>query len=234
MTGHDESVPEVHDDVTTIRITRPGSGVVLIGLFAVLAALVLLDAASRVAGGGLIARFSLGGQSTVANWWASVQLLALFALLWIVAAREKKSGYRWTSWTLRIGAGVALILSLEETARLQQSIPIGLVRSDLVASIDAAQDLVRLIVLATGLILLVLAVPGILDLLKRHRVNTAIFLFGGVLLFGGGAALDAADLIDPAHVKAVVEDVFQFVGIALMLWATYRVVGSDELQIVRR
>lgn len=234
MATHNESMPVVHESRTGITLVRPSSRVVLIGLLGVSGALLLVDVASRFAGGGLIARFSLGGQSTIATWWASVQLLLLAVLAGVVAIREQTDGCRRAAWALRIGAGVAVVLSLEEVAALGQSIPAGLLRSGLVSTIDAASDTLSVVVLAVAFVLAALALPGIVDLLKRRRTNTLLVLFGGLLMLGGGAAFDAAGILEPSHTKAVIEDLFQFLGIAVVLWATYRMLGSHEIRIRRR
>lgn len=221
--------PEQEADVLAIR--RPSARALLTGLAVVLGVLVVLDLAAWASGLESGARFSLDDEITVATWWASVQLLLLASMFGLVALQEYRTGRRSAAWTLGIGALVATFFSIDETAAFHEEITRVFRSKDVLPSFNGGRGLWIFVYMVAAIVLFAITLRGILSLLRSDRTNTLLVALGGALFVLGGVVVEAIGYSVPSHAEVVVEEVFEFLGIAIMVWATYRMLGGKEIRM---
>jgi len=226
-----EAAPPTGRDAVALVIRRPSPRSLLVALVVILAVLVLLDLAAWISGREALERLSLDGESTVATWWASAQLLLLGALLGLVGMCEVRLGRRKSAWTLMVGAFAAAFFSIDETAAFHETISATLARRDLLPSFAGGHGFWIFVYTIAALGLLAITFPGIMSLLSTHRRETILVALGGAIFVFGGVVVEAFGYLMRSHSEVVVEEVFEFLGVAVMAWATYHLLGSREIQL---
>jgi len=198
--------------------------VVLIGIFVTLAALdVLAVSFGKNTAASLL---SLDSEVTIGTWWAGVQLVGLAGLLLVLSIKESSVGHPLSVRALRLGVLVALYLSIDEVAGIHELLSVRLGREPIPL---LGRDLDRWLVLYTvvAVIVIVLASAGLVRLWRADRVNMSWLGFGAVLvLFGGVLVEQVRGVVEPGVWDVVFEESFEFVGVAVMIWASYRMLAG--------
>lgn len=201
--------------------------VVLIGTFVTLAVLdVLAVSFGKNTAASLL---SLDAEVTIGTWLAGVQLFVLAGLLFVLSIKESSGGHPLSVRALRLGVLVALYLSIDEVAGIHELLSVRLGREPIPF---LGRDLDRWLVLYTvvAVIVIVLAYPGLVRLWRTDRLDMSWLGFGGVLvLFGGVLVEQVRGGIDPGVWDVVFEESFEFVGVAVMIWATYRMLAGTAI-----
>jgi hypothetical protein len=231
MATHGGIEPSTDRDGDVFVVHRPSPQVLLGTLAIVLGVLVLLDLAAWASGRASLERFSLDGEITVATWWASVQLLLLAVLFGFVGLCEARLGRGKAAWTLTVGAFVAVYFSIDETAAFHETITATLTAKDSLPTFSAGIGAWILAYTIVALGLLAVTFPGIRSLLSTHRTDTFLVALGGVIFVIGGLVVEMFDYLPVAHGSVVVEEILEFYGIAVMVWATYRMLGNREIRL---
>lgn len=216
-------------DAHVFTVKRPSPRRLLVALMVILGVLVLLDLAAWASGLQSGDRFSLDGEVTVATWWASVQLLLLALVFGLIAISELRTGRRAASWTLGIGALVATFFSIDETAALHEQITKVFRNKGVLPSLSGGRGLWIPVYSVAAVVLFAVTWRGIVSLLRTDRANTLMVALGGVIFVFGGVVVEAVGYSAPSHAEVVVEEVLEFLGIAIMVWAMYRMLGSKEI-----
>lgn len=197
----------------------------------VLGVLVILDLAAWISGRESLERFSLDGEITVATWWASVQLLLLAVLFGFVGLCEARLGRGRAAWTLGVGAFVAVYFSIDETAAFHETITTTLTARELFPTFFGVIGTWTLAYTIVALGLLAATFPGIRSLLSTHRTDTLLVALGGVIFVIGGLVVEMSGYLPKGHGAVVVEEILEFFGIAVMVWATYRMLENREIRL---
>ncbi len=218
-------------DADVFVIRRPSPRALLMLLVVVLGVLVVLDFAAWVSGREAAERFSLDGEVTVATWWASVQLLLLGAMFGFVGLCEARLG-RWkAAWTLMVGAFVAVFFSIDETAAFHETITATFTARDLMPTFVGGHGIWIFVYVVAALTILAITFPGIMSLLSTHRTDTLLVALGGAIFVVGGVVVETFGHFLGVHGEVVVEEILEFFGIAVMVWATYRMLGNREIRL---
>lgn len=212
-------------------IGRPSPRALLTFLVVITGGLILLDFAAWMSGRQVGERLSLDGEITVATWWASAQLLLLAALFVVVALCESRLGRRKAAWTLNVGAFVAVYFSIDETAAFHETITTTFSARGLLPTFAGGHGIWILVYAVVALVILAIAFPGILSLLSSHRTDTLLVALGGAVFVTGGVFVEAVGYVMESHVEVVIEETLEFIGIAIMAWATYRMLGNREVRL---
>lgn len=214
----------------TIILRRPSSWTVLavlIGIFVTLAALdVLAVALGKNTAASLL---SLDAEVTIGTWWAGVQLVALAGLLFVLSLREADVGDEASVRALRLGVLVATYLSIDEVAGVHELLSVRLGREPIPL---LGRDLDRWLVLYTvvALIVIILAAPGLVRLWRANRVDWSWLGLGAALVLLGGVIVDQVRrVIDPGVWDVIFEESFEFIGVAVMIWAAYRMLSTISI-----
>ncbi|MCL1594353.1 MAG: hypothetical protein M3132_08390, partial [Actinomycetia bacterium] len=192
--------------------------------------LVVLDAVARMSGFGSFDRFSLDFERSIANWWAAIQLALLAVTLTVAAVIEREAGRARAAWTLMVGALAALAFSIDEIATLHEELEsLGNARNVIPEALGGSSGWV--FVYAVGaLVIIGLTVPGIPNLLATHRTEALLIAFGATIFFLGGAVVEPLGSSLPKYAEVVIEESSELIGVAIMVWATYRLIGPVELR----
>jgi len=231
MATHEGIDPSTDRDRDVLVIRRPSPRALLGTLVVVLVVLVLLDLAAWASGRASLERFSLDGEITVATWWASVQLLLLAVLFGFVGLSEARLGRGKAAWTLTVGAFVAVYFSIDETAAFHETITATLTARDTFPTFSGGIGAWTLAYTIAALGLLAVTFPGIRSLVSTHRTDTLLVALGGVIFVIGGLVVEMFSYLPTGHGAVVVEEILEFFGIAVMVWATYRMLGNREIRL---
>ncbi|MCL1598490.1 MAG: hypothetical protein M3094_04855 [Actinomycetia bacterium] len=217
-------------DVLTFR--RPSPRALLTALIVVIVVLVALDVASIGASGESGERLAINSPSSVAAWWASFELLFLSVLLLLAALARSRSGQRAVALTLGVGAGIALFWSLDKIADFKETI-IGLLPSrDVLSSLDTAPSATFYIAAVIAVAVLILALSGIAVLARTDPTTVLAVATGAAMnLFGGATVAGVVTSESVARIAA--EEAIEFLGVAIMVWAVYRMIDTIEIRIQR-
>ncbi len=222
------AVPDTVSGVATLK--RPSSRTLLMVLGAIVVFLVVLDALARVSGLGSLDRFSLDFERSIANWWASMQLALLGSTLTLAAFVERRSGRARAAWTLMVGALAAIAFSIDEVATLHEELEsLGNARNVIPEALGGSSGWVFVYALG-ALVIIGLTVPGIPSLLATHRSEALMIALGATIFFLGGAVVEPLGRALPKYVEVVIEESSELIGVAVMIWATYRLIGPVELR----
>lgn len=232
MATNERTTPENRDDSGPLVIRRPSARALLAALLGVLGVLVVLDLAAWASGREAAERFSLDGETTVATWWASAQLILLGGLFGLAAVSEARSGRRKAAWTLAVGGFVAIFFSLDETAAFHENITAVLRTRSLLPAFADGHGLWISVYAVLGVVLLIATFPGIVSLLATHRSDTLLIAFGGAIFVVGGVLVEVVGYFMTVHFWVVVEETLEFSGIALMVSTTYRMLASREIRLI--
>jgi len=216
-----------HGDVFTVN--RPSPRTLLAALLVALAIVVLLDVVAFVSGRESAEHFSINGDFTLAMWWASVQLLIFASVLSLVALRELRSGRRNAALTLGLGALTAVFWSLDKIAGLKETIIDVLRTREPLASLTTGSTIWVLLGSVTVIVLLALILPGIMSLLGTDRTNTLLAAIGAAMNLLASTVVEAAYRTE-SHAQMLTEEAVEFLGIAILVWAIYRMLGSTEIR----
>jgi len=220
----------IDDDVqpgASLEFKRPTPRTVLGSLAGIFGVLLLLDVIGQLSGRQSASFVSLDSEMAIGTWWASTQLALVAVTLVLVARRESHLERRASTRALLLGAVVALYLSIDETASfhdllaqvLDDRFPHGL---------GSVRGMWVIIYAIAAAIVLALAAPGIVSLVETDRADAIRFAVGlGMLMFGGVGIAIIGVLKDP-YVEAIVGETFEFLGVAVMLWAAYRMLTATE------
>lgn len=225
-----EILSESETDVMTLW--RPSSRLLLSVLVVVLGVLVLLDIAAFNSSIDTGERFSLDAEVALPTWWASVQLLLLSLMLGLVAVRERLAGRREAARLLTIGALVAAFFSLDETAAIHEGITELLGGKGVLPSFAGGHGIW---IFAYGIIaiaILAVTLTGVLSLLRTDRTNTMLAALGVAMFVFGGVGVEVFGYSAPSHAEVVVEEFLEFFGIAVMVWSTYRMIGTTAIRVL--
>lgn len=231
MTPQKAAASPTGKDAAVFVIRRPSPRALLMALVVILGVLVLLDLAAWISGREAAERFSLDGESTLATWWASVQLLLLGALFGLVGLCEARLGRPKAAWTLMVGAFVAVFFSIDETAAFHEGITATFASRDLLPSFAGGHGIWIFVYVIAAFGILAITFPGIMSLLSTHRTETILVALGGAIFVIGGVVVEAFGYFLESHGEVVVEEILEFFGIAVMAWATYRMLGIREIQL---
>lgn len=231
MATHEGIDPSTDRDGDVFVIRRPSPRALLGTLVVSLGVLVLLDAAAWASGRESLERFSLDGEVTVATWWASVQLLLLGTLFGFVGLCEARIGRGKAAWTLTVGAFVAVYFSIDETAAFHETITATLTARNVFPADSGGIGTWAIVYAVMALGLLALTFPGIRSLLSTHRNDTLLVALGGAIFVIGGLMVEMLDFLPVGHGRVVIEEIPEFAGIAVMVWATYRMLEDREIRL---
>lgn len=228
MIDETAAVPDTASRFVTLE--RPSSRTLLIVLGAIVVFLVLLDALARASGLGSLDRFSLDFERSIANWWAAIQLALLGATLTLAAFLERTSGRARAAWTLMVGAMAAIAFSIDEVATLHEELEsLGNARNVIPEALGGSSGWVFVYALG-ALVIIGLTVPGIPSLLATHRTEALLIALGATIFFLGGAVVEPLGSALPKYVEVAIEESSELIGVAVMIWATYRLIGPVELR----
>jgi hypothetical protein len=231
MAARDGTTSPTDRDSDVFEIIRPSPRALLVLLVVILGVLVLLDLAAWVSGREAAERFSLDGEITVATWWASVQLLLLAALFAIVGRCEARLRRRRAAWTLNVGAAVAVYFSIDETAAFHETITATFTARGSFPTFVGGLGIWIVVYVIAALGILAVTFPGILSLLSTHRTDTLLVALGGAVFVIGGVVVEEFGYLLESHGEVVIEEILEFLGIAIMVWATYRMLGNREIRL---
>ncbi|HEX8692862.1 MAG TPA: hypothetical protein VF746_10610 [Longimicrobium sp.] len=212
-----------------IRATRAGVVRLLGLLLAVELAFFFFYGAIRVTDraidwGALYALFDLDAEQSVPAWFSSLQLFAAGAVF-LVGAREGRTSRPALSRLLfLLGLGF-LFLSLDEAASLHE-------RFD-AAGRGAWLAAYALIAAAALPVFLYFTLPGLRELLYRHRRESLWLAAGVVTMFAGGVAIELVGHLflhgaaTPAFraIEVGVEELFEMAGCTLVLCGALLLAG---------
>lgn len=219
METQDRTIARIDREADALTIDRPSPRTVLTTLVAVLGTLVVIDAIAFLSGWEPGRRISMTGAVTPATWWASVQLLLLAVVLSLAAAREFGSGRRSAALTLGAGALTAVAWSIDKTAALREMATDTSTISGLVA-------------VTAAFVVIALMLPGTMSLLRTDRRNMLLAAIGVAINLSGRTFIEA---LSPGknHFVMVAEESVEFLGIAIIVWAVYRMLGTTEFRFRR-
>lgn len=228
-----ESTKEVEcaDESEVLTLRRPSSRMLLSVLVAVLIVLAMLDVVAWNSSVETGNRFSLDAETALPTWWASVQLLLLALVFGLAALRERRSGRHAAARTLVIGAVIAAFFSLDETAAIHEGITKVLIDKNLLPSFTGGHGIWIFVYGFIAIIVLVVTLTGVSSLLRTDRTNTLLVALGAATFVFGGVALEVVGYSIPSHTEVVVEEVLEFLGIAIMVWGTYRMLGTTAIRV---
>jgi len=217
--------------VRNLILRRPRRNTVLATLVGVFVVLAAVDAVAVSLGKDTAARLvSLDAETTIGTWWASAQLMALAVLFAIVGVREEKEGRTAAVVALRLSAVVAVFLSVDETAGIHELLAKRFGRGPLPVIGDGF-DTWFVIYSVVAVIVLVVSIPGILSLLRTDRIALAWLGVGAALLVLGGVVVDHLHHpATPTVWDVIFEESFEYIGVAVMIWAAYRMIEGLTLE----
>jgi len=221
--------PRSDRDADVLTVRRPSPRALLTALVVVLAILIVLDAIAFASGRESGERFYISGEFTLGMWWASVQLLLLGSVLSLVALREIRSGRRKAALTLGVGAFAAVFWSIDKTVDFKGTITEILRARDALPSLTNGSAIWTFIGSVVGIVLLALIVPGISSLLRTDRMNALLTAFGMAVNLFGSVVIEAAYRTE-SHAASVTKETVEFLGLAIMVWAIYRMLGNREIR----
>ncbi len=216
-----------------LTIARPTPRTLLVSLIAVIGLLVLLDALPIGAGRETGERIAINSPFSVAAWWSSFQLLFLGTLLALLAVRDSRAGRRATTVTLGIGAAVAVFWSIDKIADFKETI-IGTLRSgETLPSLGGGPSILMVVGAVLTIALIAAVTPGVVALFRADPVTVPAVVIGGAMNLLGAAAVGAIIVTD-SPLRVAVEEAVEFLGVAIMVWAVYRMFGSTEIRVTER
>jgi hypothetical protein len=147
-------------------------------------------------------------------------------LLFVLSLREAAVGDESTVRALRLGVLVAFYLSIDEVAGIHELLSVRLGREPIPL---LGRELDRWLVLysVVAIIVIVLASPGLVRLWRANRVDWSWLGLGAALVLFGGVIVDyVRRVMDPGVWDVIFEESFEFIGVAVMIWAAYRMLST--------
>lgn len=216
-----------------ISIRRPVPAVLLFVLLSVAAVIVLFDVAAWWTGVDIGERLSLDAEASLPAWWAAVQLLLLASLLGIASVRESRADRSEASRALAVAAFGAAYLSLDESVAIHEGITTALAGRSWIPTFNGDHGVWIFVYSIIGVLLVAILWRGIASLLRTNPTDTSLVALGAALFVLGGVVIEAIGYTFPSRAQVVVEEMLEFVGVAVMVWATYRMLGDDEVRLPR-
>jgi len=202
---------------------------VLAGVFGVL---LVLDVFGQLSGLDSAKIINLDGEITVGTWWASAQLALVSVVLVFVARRDSLLGRRASARALLLAAATTMYFSIDETAGIHELLSRTLGDKSF-PSFNAGRGVWVFLYAGAAIVVIALALPGILSLLKTDRANSIRFAVGAAMLVFGGVIVEISGYYRESHIEVIIEESFEFLGVAVMVWAAYRMLANTEIRFER-
>ncbi|GMQ97883.1 MAG: hypothetical protein BMS9Abin17_0386 [Acidimicrobiia bacterium] len=229
-------VPEIHsDDVSgdsSMVLRRPSPRTVLAALSGVFGVLLVLDVLGQISGLESAKIINLDGEITVGTWWASIQLALASVVLLFVARRDSLLGRRAAVRALLLGAAATMYFSIDETAGVHELLSKTLGDRN-VPGFNNGSGVWLFLYTGSAILVLTLAIPGIASLLKTDMADAIRFAVGAGMLVFGGVIVEISGFYRETHIEVIIEETFEFLGVAVMIWAAYRMLATTEIQFRR-
>ncbi len=213
--------------VQTLNMIRPSPQRLLVVLLVVAAFLAVMHVVANVVNIEYVqAHFDLNEEKSIPTWWSSVQLGLLGVLLLLVARMESIRDRR-AGRALNVGAAMAFYFSLDEVATLHEPLELALDRFEFVPRFGEGKGHWMAIYAVAGLVVLLLILPGLLSFSRKHTGNAIRFLIGAGIFVLGGVGVEF--LYYQGYTYVILEETLEMGGVAVMVWATYRVLEETTL-----
>ena len=208
-------------------VGRPAPAIVAAILVVTAGLLVLLHALANTTDlDGLRTTFGLGYEDSVPTWYSSIQFLALACLLGLLGAANRRHRPR-VARTAWIGSIVAVYFSLDEAATIHESITGLLGRFDSVPTFEGGHGIWIFVYAIIGILLLIVAAPGAIEIARLHTREAVAFAFGAVVFVGGGVGVEI--LSYGGAELTWVEEGMEILGVATMVAASYYLTASAAI-----
>jgi len=201
-------------------------------LGSVFGVLLVLDVLGQLSGLESAKIINLDGEITVGTWWASVQLALASVALLFVARKDSLLGRRASVRALLLGAATTMYFSIDETAGIHELLT-GTLSDKNVPGFNNGRGVWLFLYAGAAIVVLVFAVPGILSLLRTDRADSIRFAVGVGMLVFGGVIVEISGYYAESHFEVIVEESFEFLGVAVMIWAAYRMLAKTEIRFQR-
>lgn len=223
------------DDVSadpSMVIRRPSPKAVLGALAGVFGVLLVLDVFGQLSGRESARIIDLDGEIALGTWWASIQLALASVVLLFVARRDSLLERGASVRALLLAAAATMYFSIDETASIHDILSDILDGRNVPGLGDGGRGWIVLYA-GAAIFVLALAVPGISSLFRTDRADSIRFAVGAAMLVFGGVIIDIAGYTSSSHLDVITEESFEFLGVAVMVWAAYRMLANTEIRFER-